>query len=197
MLAYMGDNLQSQEIYKITPFHSQTVPNISSATYFSMLAQNAGMHDEQAQAVLIIIERLCAKSAERNVPLVVNAFTVHRIVLSTVLLVTKFYNDQYYSNSYIAFLAGVSHEEINLLEKYFIEIIDWNLNITEQEFAHYALSLNSYEQEMCHLISLMNYNKQVVSYQLLQSQMEQALLFQANTQILPQNQVNFGQSVPQ
>ena len=41
------------------------------------------------------------------------------------------FNDTYYTNKYIAQVGGVSLQNINELETFFIEMIDWNLNITE------------------------------------------------------------------
>ena len=47
------------------------------------------------------------------------------------------FNDTYYTNKYIAQVGGVTLQNINELEKFFIEMVDWNLNITEEQFALY------------------------------------------------------------
>lgn len=66
---------------------------------------------------------------------------VYRIVLSTVLLISKFYNDVYYSNQYIAYTAGISTQELNELEKVFCEMIDYKLFVNEEEYEWYSNGL--------------------------------------------------------
>ncbi len=60
-----------------------------------------------------------------------------RLILTTVLIASKMFNDTYYTNKYIAQVGGVSLQNINELETFFIEMVDWNLNITEEQFAQY------------------------------------------------------------
>jgi hypothetical protein len=57
-----------------------------------------------------------------------------RIILSTVLLCSKFYNDVYYSNEQVGYVGGIHHLEMNLLEAYFLRVIEFRLFIDEIEF---------------------------------------------------------------
>ena len=59
---------------------------------------------------------------------------VCRLVLTAVLLASKMFNDTYYTNRYIAEVGGVSLANMNDLEKYFMQLIDWNLSISTEEF---------------------------------------------------------------
>ena len=61
-------------------------------------------------------------------------FLLSRLILTTVLIASKMFNDTYYTNKYIAQVGGVTLQNINELEKFFIEMVDWNLNITEEQF---------------------------------------------------------------
>jgi len=76
---------------------------------------------------------LCEKAARKGIPLVINSLIVHRVVLCIVLLTSKFYNDIYYQNRYIAEEGGVPLQELNLLERHFLETIDWELTVTEPQ----------------------------------------------------------------
>ena len=58
------------------------------------------------------------------------------------LLTSKMYNDTYYTNLYVAQIGGVTLENINELERFFIAMIDWRLFISAEEFAYYDNSLN-------------------------------------------------------
>ena len=55
-------------------------------------------------------------------------------MLTAVLLASKMFNDTYYTNRYIAEVGGVSLANMNDLEKYFMQLIDWNLSISTEEF---------------------------------------------------------------
>ena len=71
------------------------------------------------------------------------SFSYHsRLVLTAVLLTSKMFNDTYYTNRYIAEVGGVTLENMNDLEKYFMQVIDWNLNITTEDFALYEQSID-------------------------------------------------------
>jgi len=69
---------------------------------------------------------------------------MYRLILTTVLLTSKMYNDTFYTNQYIASVGGVTLPNINELERYFMHMIDWNLYISTEEYAFYEHSLLSY-----------------------------------------------------
>jgi hypothetical protein len=51
------------------------------------------------------------------------------------MIVHKFFTDPYFLNSYISFIGGIQLQEINFLEEEFLEIIDFDINVTTQEYA--------------------------------------------------------------
>ena len=67
------------------------------------------------------------------------------MILTTVLIASKMYNDTYYTNQYIASVGGVSLHNINELERFYMELIDWNLYIATDEFEFYERSLNAFQ----------------------------------------------------
>ena len=50
------------------------------------------------------------------------------------LLTSKFYNDVYYQNKYIAEEGGVPLQELNALEKHFLATVDWELTVSEEQY---------------------------------------------------------------
>lgn len=54
------------------------------------------------------------------------------------------FNDTYYTNQYIAQVGGVTLKNINELERFFMHLIDWNINITTEEFDLYEKGLSVY-----------------------------------------------------
>ena len=73
-----------------------------------------------------------------------------RLILATVLITSKFYNDIYFANQYIASVGGVPTVNLNQLENFFLEMIDWNLYISPEDFDKfdgYALELANYASD--------------------------------------------------
>ena len=64
---------------------------------------------------------------------------VPRLILTTVLVTSKMFNDTYYTNQYIASFGGVTLRNMNELEAFFMQMIDWRLNIQEDEFINVEL----------------------------------------------------------
>lgn len=58
------------------------------------------------------------------------------------LLTSKLFNDTYYTNKYIAEVGGVTLANINDLERYFVEMVDYHLNVTTEEFEFYEQGLS-------------------------------------------------------
>ena len=62
------------------------------------------------------------------------------------LVVSKMYNDIYYTNQYIASVGGVTLHNINELERFYMSIIDWNVYISREEFDFYERGLLAFQQ---------------------------------------------------
>jgi len=57
-----------------------------------------------------------------------------------VLLATKFHDDEWYSNTFYAKLAGLPLKEVNMLEGKFLKLLDWKVFVGPQEYhSHYSL----------------------------------------------------------
>ena len=62
----------------------------------------------------------------------------YRLILSAVLLTSKFYNDVFYGNHFLAFVGGISLQEMNLLEAEFLKLVNWAIWVApETEFEMY------------------------------------------------------------
>ncbi len=71
-----------------------------------------------------------------------------RIILTTVLVCSKFYNDVYFSNDQVASLGGVHYKEMNHLEIYLLQSLDYTLFIDQSEFDKFFEGLQIHIQEM-------------------------------------------------
>lgn len=66
---------------------------------------------------------------------------VHRFVLASVLVGSKIVDDFYCRNVYYAVAGGISKSEVNELELQLCFLLDFELNVTSEEFALYRDSL--------------------------------------------------------
>jgi hypothetical protein len=64
--------------------------------------------------------------------------------LTASLLASKFYNDVFYGNHFVAYIGGVHQEEMNLLETEFLKFVDWRLWVEPAEFEFYLKGLVSH-----------------------------------------------------
>lgn len=53
------------------------------------------------------------------------------------LLTSKFYNDVFYGNHFVAYVGGIHLQEMNLLESEFLNYIDWKLWVETAEYEFY------------------------------------------------------------
>lgn len=65
----------------------------------------------------------------------------YRLILTAALLTSKFYNDVFYGNHFVAYIGGVHLEEMNLLEVEFLKYIDWKLWVDPEEYDFYMKGL--------------------------------------------------------
>lgn len=72
---------------------------------------------------------------------VVNSLDVHRILITSIMLAAKFFDDFYYNNSYYALVGGVPTAEINCLEIDYLFHISFNLYVSAEDYRRYFKQL--------------------------------------------------------
>ena len=58
-------------------------------------------------------------------------------MLASLLIATKFLDDQYFENSFYATIGGITLKEINMIEKEFLFLINYSLYVSEEDFCNY------------------------------------------------------------
>ena len=76
--------------------------------------------------------------------MILNSLSIHRIILVTILIVHKYYTDPFYLNSDICKVGGVTLKDLNTLEQEFLDIIDFNLTVDEDEYNEYTKKLKDF-----------------------------------------------------
>ena len=68
----------------------------------------------------------------------INSKTIHRLILVAVLMTQKFYTDFVWANQFVAEVGGLSSvQELNTLELFFLDLVDWKVSISTEEYFTY------------------------------------------------------------
>lgn len=96
---------------KLTKFHGVCEPAISITDYILRISKYSGCSDQCFIIFLIYIDRLISKRK-----ITVDKCNIHRIVLISILMAVKYFDDHYFDNVHYATLGGIPLLELNELE---------------------------------------------------------------------------------
>lgn len=120
----------------ITKFHALVPPGICIADYLDRILKYSSCSNECFVLALIYIDRLIQFN---NFAL--TSFNVHRVIITSVLVAAKFFDDQYYNNAYYARVGGVPCSELNSLETDFLFGVNFGLHVEADEYYKYRTQL--------------------------------------------------------
>jgi len=124
----------------VSKFRALRPPKISIYAYVNRIVLNSNCSEECFVIALIYIERLI----RQNKRFFINAFNVHRLILTSVMIAAKYFDDHHFNNSYYCRVGGLSCKEINELEREFLLMINFNLHIDNELFTAWNRCLISY-----------------------------------------------------
>ena len=122
-------------------FSSKTIPNISIYDYLIRIQTYSLIEKSTLILSLIYIDRLCELCK-----LTLTFYNIHRIVFAAILIAIKYNEDNFYDNKYYAEIAGVKLKELKLIEYQFVELIDFNMYVSDEIFNKYNTYLNSFQK---------------------------------------------------
>ncbi|GBG26886.1 Cyclin-U1-1 [Hondaea fermentalgiana] len=122
-------------------FDGPSVPEISMENYLYRLAgylnqwqgEKAGGTSLGLRALimgLVYVDRLCA----RDPGMMLSPVNIHRICMTTTLVAVKSIEDAPFLNSFWCQVGGVSLHELNALELHLLKRLDWDVNVSREEF---------------------------------------------------------------
>ncbi|KAJ2370379.1 cyclin-like protein interacting with PHO85 [Coemansia sp. RSA 2611] len=113
----------------LTLFHARSVPTIDLATYTARILKYCPCQSEVFVALIVYLQQMIDRCARRQVPFTVDAYSIHRLVITGVTIASKWFSDVFFTNSRYAKVGGLSVAELNTLELQFLSIIDFDLNV--------------------------------------------------------------------
>ncbi|KAJ2159685.1 cyclin-like protein interacting with PHO85 [Coemansia sp. RSA 552] len=113
----------------LTLFHARSVPTIDLETYIARILKYCPCQSEVFLALIVYFQQMIDRCAARRVPFTVDAYSIHRLVITGVTIGSKWFSDVFFTNSRYAKVGGLSVSELNHLEIQFLSIVDFDLNI--------------------------------------------------------------------
>ncbi|XP_062217242.1 cyclin-P4-1-like [Phragmites australis] len=131
-----------------SPFRGRTRPGIAVRRYAERIYRYAGCSPACFVVAYVYLDRLAqrregeeaAAAAEASV-VGVDSYSVHRLLITSVMVAAKFMDDIHYNNAYFARVGGVEVAEMNGLELELLFALRFRLNVTPDTFARYCAAL--------------------------------------------------------
>ncbi|KAK4516540.1 uncharacterized protein ATC70_011514 [Mucor velutinosus] len=136
----------------VTHFHSRTIPNIAVYPYLARILKFAPFSNEVLLCLLVYFDRIAKLKKTRYA---VNSFTVHRLLITSIVVASKFTSDVFYPNSRYAKVGGIPLCELNQLELEFLFLCNFDLHVKLEDMQAYG------DQLLRH--ALMNHNQCTLS----------------------------------
>jgi hypothetical protein len=118
-------------------FQCKTVPTMAIKQYFRRLANYTSCSGEALIMAVMHIARLHRYLS--NFP--INILTIHRLLLASLVVSAKFFDDSILNNARYARVGGVRGAELNMLEVEFLFLIDFSLWVDVEQYNRIYLAL--------------------------------------------------------
>jgi len=114
-------------------FHSSRAPSLSINDYLKRICTLFRCSDACFVMALVYIDR----AGKADPSMTVCDLTVHRLLVTAVMLAAKFHDDLYYSNEHYAKVGGLSLKEVNCLESSMLKMLDWSVCVSTEDYELY------------------------------------------------------------
>ncbi|AQK68065.1 uncharacterized protein LOC100280111 [Zea mays] len=132
-------------------FRGRALPGIPVRRYAERIYRYAGCSPACYVLAYVYLDRLargqCDAGAgededEDEAAVVgIDSYTVHRLLITSVLVAAKFMDDRHHNNAYFARVGGVEVAEMNALELRLLFALRFRLNVAPDTFARYCAAL--------------------------------------------------------
>jgi hypothetical protein len=125
----------------LTYFHSADIPKISIYDYISRIVNYANMSTESVVQALGVIYYLYINNIKGRSSFTVVKHTVHRLILTALVVSAKVFDDLHINNERFAHLGGISLKELNRLEIEYLILINFELRMDVSTYEIFYTSL--------------------------------------------------------
>ncbi|PAN03772.1 hypothetical protein PAHAL_1G021100 [Panicum hallii] len=129
-------------------FRGKALPAIPVRRYAERIYRYAGCSPACFVVAYVYLDRLAQRpldgeeDEEAGAAVVgVDSYSVHRLLITAVMVAAKFMDDMHFNNAYFARVGGVEVAEMNGLELELLFALRFRLNVTPDTFARYCAAL--------------------------------------------------------
>ncbi|GAA5811097.1 hypothetical protein MFLAVUS_004526 [Mucor flavus] len=119
----------------VTHFHSRAVPNIGIYSYLTRILKFASFSNEVLLSLLVYFDRIAKLEKAKYA---VNSLTVHRLLITSIVVASKFTSDVFYPNTRYAKVGGIPLYELNQLELEFLFLCNFDLHVKLEDMQAYG-----------------------------------------------------------
>jgi hypothetical protein len=142
ILTQISNQNSNVEFNPDDPFSTKSPSKVTLQYFFGRIKKYTKIEKSTLIIILIYADRMCTTSG-----IILNPHNIHRIILGCLLLAIKYNEDLYYTNEQYAKVGGVSVQELNDLELYSIQLLNYNLFISEDIYEKYIQYITNYSNK--------------------------------------------------
>jgi len=117
----------------LTSFHARSIPTIDTHAYLTRILKYCPCSNECFIALVIYFQNMIDNAKKKQAFFSVDPYSIHRLLISGIMLSSKFFSDIFFTNSRYAKVGGLPISELNNLEVEFLILNNFNLYVTTQE----------------------------------------------------------------
>ena len=124
------------------PFSKEQPLKMSINNFLKRIKKYSKLEKSTLIIILIYSDRMCTTSG-----IILNPYNIHNIILGCLILAIKYNQDFYYTNAYYAKVGGVSVDELNAIEYFAFQLIDFNLFVKKDIYQNYLEFISNYKKK--------------------------------------------------
>ncbi|KAI9253209.1 cyclin-domain-containing protein [Sporodiniella umbellata] len=146
-----------------TCFHARSIPNISIHAYFTRILKYCPCANECLVALLVYFDRMNKAKPSRCIPpLHVDSYSIHRLIITGLMISSKLYSDVFFTNTRYAKVGGLPVAELNALELEFLCLNNYDLFVNVDELQIYGDKLLAHSHSQSVESIEINRNEEII-----------------------------------
>lgn len=130
--------------YLITVFDSHTVPDILLSDYLHRIASMSKCSNRDMVAALVYVDKLINNEIISGI----SFHNVHRLLGVAIMISSKFFEDQSFSNKSWSKIVGIPLRELNAVESHFLQALGFDLHIDLETVQGWAEAIFRFADEL-------------------------------------------------
>lgn len=112
-------------------FTYKVKPGISLLDYLRRIIKYTRIEFSTLILSMIYIDRICKEKV------FLNEYNIHRLMFISIIMAYSYNEDRIFDNKYLCLVSGVSLKEMLALEHDFLDLIEFNLYVSNNDFEKY------------------------------------------------------------